>query len=68
MKMHNLLLVFFVIILLLTLVSIVPFQSGHFIAPSPISLEASLFLILMSVIAIAFIILRKKGLTPLFRE
>lgn len=65
MKIENLLVAFFFIVLFLTLVNIEPFQTGHFIMPSPISLEASLFLIIISLVIIIFILLRKKGYTPI---
>lgn len=65
MKMENLLVALFIIVLFLTLVNIEPFHTGHFMLPSPISLEASLFLITISFVVIIFIMLRKKGYTPI---
>jgi preprotein translocase subunit SecG len=65
MKLENLIVAFFIIILFLTLVNIDPYYTGHFMMPSPISLEASLFLIIISLVIIIFILLRKKGYTPI---
>ncbi|MFH1473293.1 MAG: hypothetical protein ABIE55_00200 [Candidatus Aenigmatarchaeota archaeon] len=64
MRMENLIVALFIIVLFFTLVNIEPFHTGHFIMPSPISLEASVFLITISLVIIIFIMLRKKGYTP----
>jgi hypothetical protein len=65
MRMENMIAAVFIVVLFLALVNIEPFQTGHFMLPSPISLEASLFLIIVSLVIIAFILLRKKGYTPI---
>ena len=65
MRLENFIVAFLVLVLFLTLANIDPYSTGHFMMPSPISLEASLFLIVVFLVLLIFIFLRRKGYTPI---
>jgi hypothetical protein len=60
MRLENIVAAFFVIVVLLTLVSIEPYHTGHFMMPSSISLEAAIFIILVSLFIVLVILIPKK--------
>ncbi len=67
MEMKNLIIAFFVVVIILVLVSLIPSenQTGRFIMPSVISLEVAIILIIFSLFAIAAIYLsRNKSYYP----
>jgi len=65
--MENLLVAFFIIIIVLTVVSIFPSknQTGQFIMPSKFSVEMAIILILFSIIVIFFVVVPKKHYNPI---
>lgn len=64
--MEKLLVIFFIIVIALTVVSALPSksQTGQLITPSKFSIETSVVLILLSIIVITFIIIPKKHYNP----
>lgn len=67
MDMKNLIIAFFIIVIVLIVISIVPSESktGYFITPSIIGLEVAIILIIFSLFTIASIILsRNKTYCP----
>jgi hypothetical protein len=66
MEMEKLLVVFFVIVIILTIISILPSknQTGQFLSPSKINIEASIILVLFSIIIISFILVPKRYYNP----
>jgi len=60
MRFENVVLAFFVIVILLTLVSIDHYRTGYLIMPSAIILEAAIFIILISIFVVLVILVPKK--------
>jgi len=60
MKLENVAAVFFAIIFLLTVVSIDPYRTGYLIMPSPLALEAAVFILLISFFIVLAVLLPKK--------
>jgi hypothetical protein len=65
MDMRNVILIFFIIVVALTVLSLIPSENrtGNFIMPSIISLEVAILIIIFSLFTIA-VILSKKSYYP----
>jgi hypothetical protein len=65
MDMRNVLLIFFIVVVFLTVLSLIPSENGtgHFIMPLMISLEVAILIIIISLFTIA-VILSKKSYYP----
>jgi len=61
MDIKNVIVAFFIIVIILILVSLIPSenQTGHFIMPSIVSLEVAIILVIFSLFAIAAIYLSR---------
>jgi len=66
MELENLLFMFFTIIIVLTIVSLVPSrsQTGNFIAPSNISANLATVIIIFSIVVLVVIKIPKKHYNP----
>ena len=64
MRFENIVLAFFVIVILLTLVGIDPYRTGYLIMPSAIAIEAAIFIMLISLFIILIILVPKKIYNP----
>ena len=61
MEMKNLILVFFIIVIVLVVISLIPSEgrTGNFIMPSIISLEVAVLIIIFSLFAICAVLSKK---------
>lgn len=64
MDISNLIVAFFIIIIVLTLLNIEPYHTGHFILPATLSIEAAVAIILFSLVVIAVILIPKRTYYP----
>lgn len=66
MELENLLFTFFIIIIVLTIVSLFPSrsQTGDFIAPSNVSLDLATVIIIFSIVVLVVIKIPKKHYNP----
>lgn len=60
MRLENITAAFFVMVILFTLVNLEPYHTGHFLMPSPISLELGILIIFISLVIVLFIMVPKK--------
>ena len=65
MKLANVIVTFLIIIVVLTLIGIEPYHTGHLIMPSPIDLEVAVVIIIVSVFIIIITLLPKRNYTPI---
>jgi hypothetical protein len=61
MDMKNIVAAFFIIVIILTLVDVQPYKAGYFLAPSTQKIEASVVVIVISIVVILAMILPRKG-------
>ena len=65
MDMKNIILIFFIIVILLALINLIPSgnQTGHMIMPSIVSIDVTIIIIIFSIFTIT-VILSKKSYYP----
>ena len=66
MELGNLLVAFFIVIIILSFLSLIPSknQTGQFIAPSTFSIESTFIMIIFSILVIIIIKIPKKHYNP----
>jgi len=64
MDISNLIVAFFIIIIVLTLLNMEPYHTGHLILPTPISIEVAVAIILFSLVVIIVILVPKRTYYP----
>ncbi len=57
---NKIIIIFLSIIIILTLLSIEPFHTGHVLMPRPLALEEAIVIIFVSLVIIAYLIIRKR--------